>query len=320
MTRALVLGATGFIGGQIARAAVARGWQVRGLRRRAGSVGAVGDLDLEWVDGDLLDADSLGAAMSGCEVVFHAAAYYPLAARNIRKAVAAATREIRGVLRAARAAGVGRLVYTSTYSTVGPPSEPGRLADERDFYVPGSVVSSYFECKWAMESECYRAALAGLPVDVLVPTAVFGPGDVKPTTGRLLVEVAKGRMLAGIDAPLNVVDVREVAAAHLAAAERGGPGERYVVGGHNTRVMAFLSTAARLAGRRPPFQLNAGLVNALFDAAYALRLPIVETLRTMRYVQPLDSGKAVRELGLSPRPVEDTVRDTLDWFREHGYL
>ena len=143
---------------------------------------------------------------------------------------------------------------------------------------------------------------------------------MKPVTGRLLLDVAKGRMPVAVSAPLNVVDVREVAAVHLAAAEHGSPGQRYIVGGHNIDVLDLLALTAGLAGRRRPMRLSAGLVNTLFDVAYTLRVPVVETARTMRHLQPLDSSKAQRDLGLSPRPLADTVRDTLDWFREHGYL
>lgn len=316
----LVLGATGFMGGQIARAAVERGWPIRGLRRRAGSTGAIGDLDVEWFDGDLADAGALRAAMDGCEVVFHAAGYYPWASRNVRKAVRTATAQIRTVLSAARDAGVARLVYTGTLTSVGPPSEPGRLADERDFYLPGSVDSSYYECKWAMEAECYRAAAGGFPVVVLLPTVVFGPGDVKPTTGRLIVMLAQGRMPVSVDVPINLVDGRDVAAAHLAAAEWGQVGERYIIGGHNTTMPEVATLTARLAGRRPPRPLSTGLVNAIFSITDALRVPVVETVRTLRYLQPLDSSKARRDLALRPRPLEDTLRDTLAWFRQHGYL
>ena len=316
----LVLGATGFIGGQIARAAVGRGWAVRGLRRRAGAVGAVGDLALEWMEGDLAEADALQAAMRGCEVVFHAAGYYPTTMRNVRKAVRVATAQIRDVLAAARAAGVGRVVYTGTLATVGPPGEAGRLADERDFYLPGSVDSSYYECKWAMEAECYRACAEGLPVVVLLPTMVLGPGDIKPVTGRLVVEVAKGRLPVSVKAPVNVVDVRDMAAAHMAAAERGAPGERYVIGGHNTSLAALFAETARLAGRREPVAVGLAVVDGLMRVTDALRVPMVETVRTVRYVQHLDGSKARRELGLVARPLEETLRDTLAWFGERGYL
>jgi dihydroflavonol-4-reductase len=119
---------------------------------------------------------------------------------------------------------------------------------------------------------------------------------------------------------MNVVDGRDVAAAHFAAAERGVPGERYILGGHNTTVPKFFALIARLAGRRTPLTLRLGLVNALFDLSDGLRVPVAETVRTFRYLQHLDSSKAQRELGLTARSLEDTVHDTLDWFRENGYL
>ena len=151
--RCCILGATGFIGGQIARAALARGWQVRGLRRRPDATGAIGDLDVEWVSGDLIDPASLVAAMRDCPLVFHAAGYYPHRARNVWETVRHGVTGMRNVLTAAATAGVKRLVYTSALTTVGPPADPSRLADERDLYLPGSVPLPYFEAKWAMEME-----------------------------------------------------------------------------------------------------------------------------------------------------------------------
>ena len=231
--RCCVLGATGFIGGQIARAAVARGWQVRGLRRRPHATGAVGDLEVEWVSGDLADPASLVAAMRGCPLVFHAAAYYPHRARDVWDTVRHGVTGMRNVLAAASAAGVKRLVYTSALTTVGPPSDPRQLAGERDLYTPGSVPLPYFEVKWAMEMEAARATAQGLPVVTLLPTAVFGPGDVKPTTGVILLMVARGQLPVTVEGTINVVDGRDVAAGHVAAAERGRPGRRYILGGHN---------------------------------------------------------------------------------------
>ncbi|HJW84000.1 MAG TPA: NAD-dependent epimerase/dehydratase family protein, partial [Anaerolineae bacterium] len=143
--RALVLGATGFIGGHIARAAVARGWQVRAARRREGFTGAIGDLSVEWVRADLAAPDSLLAAMREVDVVFHAAASYVHTSRNIPKLVAQARAEMRRVLEAVNQSGVQRLIYTSTLTTIGPALEPGQPADERSAYVPGSADDAYFE-------------------------------------------------------------------------------------------------------------------------------------------------------------------------------
>jgi dihydroflavonol-4-reductase len=322
LMRVLVLGATGFIGGQIVRAACEAGMDVHALRRRAGAVGAVGDLPLTWHQGDLNDPPGLEAAMRGCEVLFHAAGYYPYTGRNIPRATRRAAQEMRAVLGAARRAGVGRVVYTSSLTTIGPPP-PGstRLADERDGYTPGSVRNPYYEAKWAMEHEALRATLSGLPVVILVPAAVFGPGDVKPTTGELLLLLAKGRIPLGVDVVTNIVDGRDVALAHVRAAAQGTPGERYIVGGHNLNVGQALQEAAEVIGVRPPRRiLSRRTVVALLKFADLLRLPIPATMRALPHWQPLNCEKGWQTFGFTPRPYEETVRDTVGWFRENGYL
>ncbi len=318
--KALVLGGTGFIGGQIARAALAAGCGVRGLRRRP-TVGALHDVapQIEWVEGDLDDLDTLLAAVDGCELLFHAAAHYPIHSRDIPAQVAYAQAQMGRVLTAAHRAGVARLIYTSSLATIGPPSQPGRLADERDFYTPGRSGSAYYEAKFAMEQMALAAA-DGLPVVTLLPTAVFGPGDVKPTTGQLLLEVARGRVPVYFDAVLNVVDGRDVAAAHIAAVERGRVGQRYLIGGHNMTLHQLLVIAARAARVTPPrFNVPRPLVDAvigLTDALPGFQLP--ENVRTLRFWQPLSTLKAERELGLEARPFDETARDTLAWFVKAG--
>lgn len=320
--RCCVLGATGFIGGQIVRAALDQGWQARAVRRRPGATGAIEDLDVEWVFGDLTDVASLVTAMRGCPLVFHAAGYYPHRARDIWKTVRHGVTGMRNVLAAAAAAGVKRLVYTSSLTTVGPPFDPRRLADEESFYLPGSVANPYFEVKWAMEMEATRAAAQGLPVAIVLPTAAFGPGDVKPTTGSLLLMAARGQMLGYVEGRVNVVDVRDVAAGHVAAAERGEPGHRYILGGHNLTFQEMLTIAAAAAGRRPPrLKLPSGLVQILANVGGLLRVPGTYHLRAIRHFQALDATRAREELGLrKPFSFEQTCYDALAWFYQHGYL
>jgi len=317
-----ILGATGFIGGQIARAALAWGWQVRGLRRRPNAVGAIGDLDIEWVSGDLADPASLVAAMRGCPLVFHAAGYYPHRARDVWETVRHGVTGMRNVLAAAATARVKRLVYTSALTTIGPPSEPGRPASERDLYTPGSVPIPYFEVKWAMEMEAMRATAHGLPVVVVLPTAVFGPGDVKPTTGALLLMTARGRIPGYIEGAINVVDGRDVAAGHVAAAARGRPGRRYILGGHNLTFREMQAIIAEAAGRKPPrLKLPLGLIRAAAEVGSLLGVPGTHHLRAIRHWQPLDTTRAREELGLpEPIPFEQTCRDALAWFRARGCL
>jgi dihydroflavonol-4-reductase len=327
--RVLVLGATGFIGGQIARALVARGYAVCALRRQTSSTLALDGLPVDLVTGDLRDRESLLAAMRDAEVVCHAAGYYPPNSLAPRRSLRWAIAGMRAVLESARAAGVRRVVYTSSLSTIGPPPGGRALADERDAYLPGSVADPYFEAKWAMEAEAYRAVASGQDVVVLCPTVVFGPGDVKPTTGTALLALARGLMPAYIEGKTNIVDVRDLAEAHVAALERARSGERYVVGGHNTTVGAALRLAAQVAGVAPPrVRVPSGLalLAAKLGEAASLAipnqplLPFSEAIEMIRHGQHYDCGKARRDLGLTDRPLEETLRDSLEWFREHGYL
>lgn len=323
MTSALVLGATGFIGGHIARAALGCGWQVRGLRRRPGAVGHLGQEAITWFDGDLDDPNSLQPAFHGAEVVFHAAGYYPQSGEAVSRHVARAICQTRAVIEAARRAGTSRFVYISSLSTVGPPpTDEGRLADERDRYLPGSIPrSAYYECKYAMESEVLRADNGRLSV-VVNPTAVFGPGDVHLTLARLLLAVARGWAIAWLPARLNVVDARDVAPAVVRAAEAGRPGERYLLGGHNLTLQHLMTAACHIANVSPPrFELPlwcADLAVLLSDLVPPLRLA-GNHLRAIRRWQHYNCDKARHELGLSPRPLEATLADSFDWLAAQGH-
>jgi dihydroflavonol-4-reductase len=274
-----------------------------------------------------MDPASLATAMRGCDVVFHAAAYYPLHSLDMAGSLRDAVSEMRNVLHAAAETGVGRLVYTSTLTTLGPPSEPDRLTDEGDFYLPGSTSSAYFESKWAMEAEAWRAIAQGMPLVIVNPTAVFGPWDVKPATGEILLNVAKGRLPVWLDLEINVVDARDVGQGEVLAARHGHVGQRYILGGENLALREALTVAALEAGARPPrWRISLGMVRTMVRIGEALgHLPLVpplplEHFKTMSEWRALNTDKARRELGFQPRPFVDTMRDTLAWFREHGYL
>jgi dihydroflavonol-4-reductase len=320
--RVLVIGATGFIGGAIARAAVVRGWQVRAVRRDGYRVGAIGDLatqgNIEWHQADLTDPGTIAQAMFGCDIVFHAAGYYPVTSRARANQILNARAQMDGVLMAFRQAKPDLLIYTSSLSTIAPPSQPGRMANERDVYQLGRVPVLYYDVKIVME----QAALeSGLPVVALCPTAVFGPGDVKPTSGRLILGVARGQVPFYTDGQINVVDVRDLADAHLTAAEQGRPGERYIVGGENMSYRQMLIIMARHAGRRPPWlRLPVRLVEMAGVVAGQVGIMGADVIQGIRYFQPLDTRKARAELSLNPRPFSDSVRSALAWFHENGYL
>jgi dihydroflavonol-4-reductase len=318
MKTCLVLGATGFIGGHIARAAAARGWQVRALRRNPQAVGAIGDVNVEWVTGDLTDRSSVTEAMRDCKVVFHSAGAYPHGTRQIDRAVQRALIQMRNVIAAARDTQPDRLIYTSSFTTIGLPGEPNRLADERDRYRPGTAGDAYYEAKWAMEVE---ALSSGLPIVSLNPAAVFGPGDVHLAVSEIVIMAAKGRVPFYFDATFGAIDVRDVAAAHLSAVECGRVGERYILSNHNMTLQEGLTRIAQAAGRKPPaIHIGPRALKAVIAVGQYLPGGAIGHLRTLQFWQPLNNGKAVAELELPSRPLADTLRDALAWFKANGYL
>ena len=318
MSTCLVLGATGFIGGHIAREAAARGWQVRALRRDPQAVGAIGDVNVEWVSGDLNDQSALVAAMRGCNVIFHSAGAYPHGTRAIDRAVQDARAQLRNVIEAARETKPDRLIYTSSFTTIGLPGKPNRLADERDPYRPGTAGDAYYEAKWAMEVDALNS---GLPVVVLNPAAVFGPGDVHLAVSEIVIMTAKGRVPVYFDATFGAIDVRDVAAAHLNAVEGGRVGERYLLSNHNLTLKEGLDLITREAGVKPPsIYLGRRTVDVIISIGRFLPGGLIGHLRTMRFWQPLNNAKALQELGLPARPLAETLRDALAWFRANRYL
>jgi dihydroflavonol-4-reductase len=318
MKTCLVLGATGFIGGHIVREAAARGWQVRALRRTPNFVGAIGDVSVEWITGNLDDRSSLIEAMRGCDVIFHSAGAYPHGTRQIDRDVQCALMQTRNLIEAARSTQPDRLIYTSSFTTIGLPAESDRLADERDQYRPGMAGDAYYEAKWAMEVELLKS---GLPIVALNPAAVFGPGDVHLAVSEIIIMAAQGRVPVYFDATFGAIDVRDAAVAHLAAVERGRVGERYILSVHNMTLKNGLELIARSSGRKPPkLHIGPRTLNAIIAIGKYSPGGMIGHLRTMRYWQPLNNAKAVTELGLSGRPLETTLDDALAWFKINGYL
>ncbi len=324
--RVLILGATGFIGGNIARAAVAAGYTVRAFCRPQSRRLALEGLPVEIAVGDLASPASLVSAMEGCQAVVHAAGYYPSAPAPAAVHRERASQFIRNVLDAARQAGVARLVYTSSISTVGR-IPAGRLGTEDCYYWPGQMAHPYWDCKWIQEQAVLSAE--GLETVTLIPSAVLGPGDVKPTTGAALLAVAKMGAWIVPTGRINIVDVRDVAQAHVRALEQGRPGERYLIGGHNVTVEEAASEVARVLGKPgplctvpmdwlPQFVYANLLVPVLLRRRWGM--PLAYSIEALRAGQWIDSTKAVRELGLSPRPLAETIADAIAWFRERGYF
>ncbi len=322
----LVLGATGFIGGHIARLALEKQWRVFGFHRNPTRFGQLKGYPIQWILGDLTDTNTLHAAMQGMDAVFHAAAFYPTSGKltEVQTQVAYAEREIKNVIQAALSSNISRIIYTSSLTTIGhPKSHEYRLADERDFYEPGLLSkSAYYESKIVMEDIFLDACTLGLPGIVLNPTAVFGPGDYNLSMAKLLVAVSKGWVIASPKGSINVVDVRDVAESHVMAFEKGKIGERYIIGGHNFTIQDAIREVATVAGVLPPwFEIPSWILNAVTLIGDLIPIFSIYSnhLRAIHLWQGYNTNKAQQALNLSPRPFRETVQDTLTWLRNHGY-
>jgi len=327
--KVLVLGATGQLGSNLVRALLARGDQVRALVRPTSNLIAIKGLDVERVQGDLNDTDSLFRACDGVRVVYQTASYYPLQTIPAETATAQALAETRNLLAAVRRASIDRFVFTSTLTTIGSPTDRTRLADETCPFVSLYPDNPYLMSKAAMEKDVLEAARGGLPAVVVNPTAFFGPYDSKPTSGTQILMIAKRLMPGYIQGPVNAIDVRDVAVGLIRAAERGRIGERYILGNWNTTQKELNALIARVAGVMAPlvpvpFQV-ARYGSKLGDWAFrtVLRKPAPVPgffVEMLRHMQQYDCSKAIRELDYPRNPVEHAIRDALAWFRANGYL
>lgn len=328
MTKALVTGATGFVGSAVARELKRHGWALRLLVRSKADRRNLDGLDAECVVGDLSDADRLAAVAAGCDAVFHIAADYRLWAPDPAPLYAANVEGTRNVLRAAARAGVGRVVYTSSVATLGIPRD-GSPGDENTPVTLADMIGHYKRSKFLAEQVARKAATGGLDVVIVNPSTPIGPRDRRPTpTGRIVLDAAAGRMPAYVDTGLNVVHVEDVAIGHRLAFERGRAGERYVLGGENLTLAQILAEIAAIVGRKPPkIRLPHGLVLPIAYLAQGVArltggtpIATVEEVRMARKRMFFSSEKARRDLGYAPRPARQALEDAVRWYRENGYL
>jgi dihydroflavonol-4-reductase len=326
--KALVSGATGFVGAAVARALLREHWQVRVLARRGSDRRNLNCLDVEVAEGDLTDSSSLERAAQGCEGLFHVAADYRLGARDPAELYRTNVEGTRNILNAARRSGVQRIVYTSSVATIGIPAD-GTPGDEQSANSLENMIGHYKRSKYLAEEVARAAAQDGISVVIVSPSTPVGPGDVKPTpTGLLVLDAAAGRMPAYVDTGLNIVHVDDVAAGHLLAYERGKAGERYILGGEDMSLREILEQIARLEGRSPPrVRLPYGVVLPIAYLAEGFaRLSgrsgriTLEGVRMSRKKMFFSSAKAARELGYRWRPPMQAFEDAIRWFRDNGLL
>lgn len=323
MKSVLVTGASGFLGWHVARLLLERGYRVRALVRPTSQVH---DLNVEWVRGDLRDPASLAAAVSGCSLVFHVAADYRLWSKDPEDLYRSNVDGTRNLLEAAEQAGVERVVYTSTVGCVRMPK--GVDGNEETPVCLEEMAGHYKRSKFVAEQVARKKAKEGFPVVIVNPTAPIGDHDWKPTpTGKIILDFLKGKMPAFLDTGLNLVDVRDTAMGHLLAAERGKPGERYILGCQNLTLEQILQRLAAITERKAP------TVKIPYAVAYAVgmastgwasltgaepRVPLEGVLMARKHMF-VSHAKAESELGFSPGPVDAALRRAVDWFRSEGY-
>jgi dihydroflavonol-4-reductase len=322
----LVTGASGFVGAAVMRALLAQGRDVRVLLRPSSDRRNLAGLPVEIRTGALEDHASLLPALAGCGALFHVAADYRLWVRDPAAMYRANVEGTRALMQAALAAGVERVVYTSSVAVLG--LLPEGSADETTPSTLEDMIGPYKRSKFLAEA-AVRALVRerGLPAVIVNPSTPIGPGDVKPTpTGRIIVEAASGRMPAYVDTGLNLVHVDDVASGHLLAEAKGRIGERYILGGEDLSLAEILRRIAALTGRTPPkLALPIPAVWPIALVAEALgrltgREPFVtlDGLRMARHKMFFSSAKAMRELGYAPRPAEQGLADAIAWFRAAG--
>jgi dihydroflavonol-4-reductase len=326
--KTLVTGGTGFVGANVVRTLLQRGTEVRALVRPRSDMRNLDRLDVELVTGDLRDRVSLGAALKGCDTLYHVAAMYALWTQNRQEVYDTNVTGTVNMLEAAGMAGVQKIVYTSSVATIGLPKD-GTPGTEEVPLQPEDMVSDYKRSKYLAEQEVLKYAQRGLPVVIVNPSFPVGPWDVKPTpSGQIIVNFLRGKIPAYVDTGLNVVDVEDVAIGHVRAAEKGRIGERYILGHVNLSLPELFQLLERVSGVKAP------RLRVPYGVAYCSACVSEFVARTITHKPPFatlagvklsrkrmffDASKAVRELGFPQTPAADALSKAVRWFRNQGY-
>jgi dihydroflavonol-4-reductase len=329
--RVLVTGSTGFIGSQLCQALASKGYQVRAFHRATSPLLALEDLPVEHAIGDITQPETLEAALKDIEIVFHAAA-------RVGKRKAAPHRVItiagtRNLLQASARAGVQRVVHTSSVAALGLPEEPKAGYNQRPLINENHTWNlppadwQYGYAKYQAELEVQKAVAGGLDVVIVNPAVVVGAGDINQISGKVILQIARGRLPVTIEGGLNVVHIQDVVAGHLAALESGRTGERYILGGENIPHTEFFRQIAAVVGVRPPWLKLPGRLVRMLSGPFKLvdqlfNLPVTgEALRRAGFYFYFDTHKAKCDLGLpEPLPARQAIAEAYQWYRDHQMI
>lgn len=326
MVTALVTGGTGFLGSHVARALVETGHTVRILRRQRSPLDLVQDLPVEHMIGDIMEVESLEAAMQGCTWVFHVAAASDYWRTSKTKLYLINVQGTRNVLDVAKKTGVGRVILTSSGAAVGLREDGLPSSEAEPFNLPPQHFA-YGHSKWLAEQEAWRAVAAGQDVVAVNPAAVFGPGDLNQISGSAVVEMARGNVPIYPQGGMTMIDVRDVAKAHIAAAERGQAGERYLLGTEDVSHKVLSDVAAEIAGVPKPVIPVPKLITPVLTVAVSglrrigVQLPInSDQIRLSARNVFFDCHKAWAAFGKPEIGLRQSLQDTYDWYVQHGVI
>lgn len=325
----VVTGGAGFIGSHVVRRLLNEGHRVTVVERPGACLDNLAGLAVTLATADIRTPGSVRPALDGCDVLFHLAANPRLWERDRNEFRRVNTDGTRNVLASAEDARVPRVVYTSTESIIGP-ARDGRICDEDTVSRAEDMVGPYCLSKFLAEQEALAAAARGLDVVIVNPTVPVGPGDVNasPPTAMIL-DFLRGRIPAYIDCHINLIDVRDVAAGHLLAWQRGARGRRYILGHENLSVRRIFELAGELVGRPAPririprwFALPIAYISEFVADHVTHRAPraTVTGVKLARHFMHFDASRAVRELGLPQTPVRQALADAVAWYRDKGWL
>jgi dihydroflavonol-4-reductase len=325
VTRVFLTGGSGLIGGALARRLAERGDEVVALARSDEAERTLAAGGAHVVRGDVLDEDAMAAGMAGCALAYHVAGINTMCPTDPAALFHVNVRGAEAAVRAAARAGVPRMVLTSSAASLGEAS--GTVGSEASTH-RGSYLSVYERSKHEGERAAFEAARrAGVELVAINPSSVQGPGRAGGT-GRILIAYLNGRLPAFLDTQVSLVDIADCVEGHLLGAERGVPGERYVLNGATLSSREALAIVAELSGVRRDVRFLSPRVAAgaaaLVEAVFRVRgrhPPVCrEMVRTLVHGHRYDGSRAERELGLRYTPVAETFRRTIEWAAREGLV
>lgn len=325
----LVTGAAGFIGSHVVRALLARypGIRIRAMHLPKDNLVNLEGLDIELFPGDITRREDIDRALEGCDTVFHLAAVYALWLPDESVMDKVNVEGSRTVFQACLEKGIKRVVYTSSYAVFGGQGLGIRCTEKSPFRLHNSY---YSVTKYKSHQLACEYAQRGLDIVTVCPTAPVGPGDYGPTpTGKLFIDFVSAPVNTVMQSGSNYVDVRDCAEGHVLALEKGRTGESYILGGDNHTIGEMIQLLEKITGQKrltvklAPWMLVPAAHVSLFLANHVThKAPLLTPadLKTLQMGLWADTSKAEKELGLKKRPIEQSIRDALDWFARHGYL